>query len=300
MKQIFKEHKENSFEWLDVNNPTESELNELVLKYNLPETAIKDCLDPEHLPKFEQFEKQHFIITRNYDNNCNISSDSIQKLTHKIAFFWNDTFLLTIHRHESYIINGVKNKYADGNICKTPFDFICKIIKDSLQSFEGPLNVLDKEIDSYETRIFLKNKIPNLLKNLYLIKRKAYVKKRLFTLTKNVIEQLENTSKSNTIFEDLKDTYVRVETTSEEIYDSIHSLLNIYISISSQKTNEVMRVLTVFSAFFLPLTFIVGIYGMNFKYMPELTQHYGYPGILIFMLLLTIIIYQWFNRKGWI
>jgi magnesium transporter len=205
----------------------------LVLKYNLPETAIKDCLDPEHLPKFEQFEKQHFIITRNYDNNCNISSDSIQKLTHKIAFFWNDTFLLTIHRHESYIINGVKNKYADGNICKTPFDFICKIIKDSLQSFEGPLNVLDKEIDSYETRIFLKNKIPNLLKNLYLIKRKAYVKKRLFTLTKNVIEQLENTNKSNTIFEDLKDTYVRVETTSEEIYDSIHSLLNIYISAHS-------------------------------------------------------------------
>jgi magnesium transporter len=68
MKHIFKEHKENSFEWLDVNNPTESELNELVLKYNLPETAIKDCLDPEHLPKFEQFEKQHFIITRNYDN----------------------------------------------------------------------------------------------------------------------------------------------------------------------------------------------------------------------------------------
>jgi magnesium transporter len=61
-----------------------------------------------------------------------------------------------------------------------------------------------------------------------------------------------------------------------------------------------MRVLTVFSAFFLPLTFIVGIYGMNFQFMPELTHHYGYPGVLIFMLLLTIIIYQWFSRKGWI
>ncbi len=300
MIQIFKEHNEHSFEWVDVNNPTESELSELVLKYNLPETAIKDCLDPEHLPKFEQLEGQYFIITRNYDKNCNITSDSIQKLTHKIAFFWNDTFLLTLHRHESYVINGVKNKYANANICKNPFDFICKIIKDSLQSFENPLNELDKEIDSYETRIFLKKKIPDLLKNLYLIKRKAYVKKRLFTLTKNVIEQLENINKSNSIFEDLKDTYVRVETTSEEIYDSIHSLLNIYISISSQKTNEVMRVLTVFSAFFLPLTFIVGIYGMNFQYMPELSHHYGYPGILIFMLLLTIIIYQWFSRKGWI
>jgi magnesium transporter len=61
-----------------------------------------------------------------------------------------------------------------------------------------------------------------------------------------------------------------------------------------------MRVLTVFSAFFLPLTFIVGIYGMNFQFMPELSQQYGYPGIMIFMLLLTIVIYQWFSRKGWI
>jgi magnesium transporter len=198
------------------------------------------------------------------------------------------------------VINGVAKKYTNGIICKSPFDIICKIIKDSLQSFEDPLNVIDKEIDSYEERIFLKNKIPDLLKNLYVIKRKIYVKKRLFTLTKAVFEQLWNSHKHNTIYEDLKDTYVRVETIAEEIYDSSHSLLNIYISLSSQKTNDVMRVLTVFSAFFLPLTFIVGIYGMNFQHMPELSQQYGYPGVMIFMLLLTIVIYQWFSRKGWI
>jgi magnesium transporter len=100
--------------------------------------------------------------------------------------------------------------------------------------------------------------------------------------------------------EGLKDAHLRTDTITEEIYDSIHSLLNIYISLSIQKTNEVMRVLTVFSDFFLPLTFIVGIHGMNFRFMPELTHQYGYLGILIFMLLLTIIIYQRFSRKGWI
>lgn len=288
------------FSWIDVNQPTEQELLDLAVKYNLPETAIKDCLDPEHLPKFEQLDDKNFIIVRNFDSLCDESSDSLQKLTRKIVIFWGKDFLLTVHRHESLVVAGVAKKYANGTICKNPFDIICKIIKDSLQSFEAPLMALDKEIDSYETRIFLKNKIPNLLKNLYLIKRKIYVKKRLFTLTKAVIEQLGNVHKRNTIYEDLKDTYVRTETITEEIYDSIHSLLNIYISLSSQKTNDVMRVLTVFSAFFLPLTFIVGIYGMNFQFMPELTHQYGYPGVLIFMLLLTIIIYQWFNRKGWI
>jgi magnesium transporter len=295
-----KNHSEHSFSWIDVSLPTEQELLDLAVKYNLPETAIKDCLDPEHLPKFEQLEEKNFIIVRNYDHLCEINADSIQKLTRKIAIFYGKDFLITIHRHESMVINGVAKKYANASICKSPFDIICKIIKDSLQSFEAPLNIIDKEIDSFEERIFLKNKIPDLLKNLYIIKRKIYVKKRLFTLTKAVFEQLGNSHKHNTIYEDLKDTYVRVETITEEIYDSSHSLLNIYISISSQKTNDVMRVLTVFSAFFLPLTFIVGIYGMNFQFMPELSQQYGYPGILIFMLLLTIVIYQWFSRKGWI
>ena len=300
MIQLLKEASEHSFCWVDVNQPTEQELKDLAIKYNIPETAIKDCLDPGHLPKFEQLDNEHFIIIRNYDHQCDIGADSFQKLTRKIAIFWGKDFLLTVHRHDSLVIDGVAKKYANSSVCKSPFDIICKIIKDSLQSFENPLAALDAEIDSYETRIFLKSKIPDLLKNLYLIKRKIYVKKRLFTLTKAVIEQLGNSHKRNTIYEDLKDTYVRVETITEEIYDSIHSLLNIYISLSSQKTNEVMRVLTVFSAFFLPLTFIVGIYGMNFQFMPELTHHYGYPGVLIFMLLLTIIIYQWFSRKGWI
>lgn len=295
-----KNQSEHSFQWIDVSMPTEQELLDLAVKYNLPETAIKDCLDPAHLPKFEQLDEQNFIIVRNYDQNCETNADSIQKLTRKIAIFYGKDFLLTIHRHESLVIQGVAKKYANGTVCKSPFDIICKIIKDSLQSFEAPLNSIDMEIDSFEERIFLKSRIPDLLKNLYVIKRKIYVKKRLFTLTKAVVEQLGNSHKRNTIYEDLKDTYVRVETITEEIYDSSQSLLNIYISLSSQKTNDVMRVLTVFSAFFLPLTFIVGIYGMNFQFMPELSQQYGYPGVLIFMLLLTIIIYQWFNRKGWI
>lgn len=300
MLQHLQTNSNTAFTWVDVNQPTEQELIDLSLEYNLPETAIKDCLDPEHLPKFEQLDDKTFIIVRNYDSHCDNNADSIQKLTRKIAIFYGKDFLLTIHRHESNIITKVAQKYANGHICKNPFDMICKIVKDALQSYEDPLMKLDAEIDLYETRIFLKSRIPDFLKNLYLIKRKMYVQKRLITLTKTLIDQLGTTHKRNTIYEDLRDTYVRVETISEEIYDSIHGLLNIYISLSGQKTNEVMRILTVFSAFFLPLTFIAGVYGMNFTIMPELNYKYGYPAVLISMLVVTIIIYQWFSRKGWI
>ncbi len=76
--------------------------------------------------------------------------------------------------------------------------------------------------------------------------------------------------------------------------------MNIYISFSSQKTNEVMKILTIFSVFFMPITFIVGIYGMNFDYMPELSKRWGYPIVLLIMAVVTVIIYQWFKRKKWL
>jgi magnesium transporter len=91
-----------------------------------------------------------------------------------------------------------------------------------------------------------------------------------------------------------------VELYFDQLTDDVNNLLTVYLSVSSQKTNEVMKVLTVFSAFFLPLTFLVGVYGMNFKYMPELEQRLGYPAIWAVMLGIVIGIYIWFRRKQWL
>jgi magnesium transporter len=86
----------------------------------------------------------------------------------------------------------------------------------------------------------------------------------------------------------------------DALSDNIHQLLNIYFSASSQRTNETMRILTIFSVFFMPLTFIVGIYGMNFEFMPELGWKMGYPGVMGLMAVVTLLIYIWFKRKRWL
>ena len=111
---------------------------------------------------------------------------------------------------------------------------------------------------------------------------------------------LPNSHQKNSFYEDMRDYQLRLETEADELHDNINNLVSLYISLSSQKTNEVMRILTVFSAFFLPLTFIVGVYGMNFQYMPELTHKWGYPGIILLMVVITISIFQWFKRKNWL
>lgn len=76
--------------------------------------------------------------------------------------------------------------------------------------------------------------------------------------------------------------------------------MNLFISFSAQKTNDVMKVLTIFSVFFMPLTFIVGIYGMNFEFMPELKQKWGYAAVLILMVIVTVLIYLYFKKKKWL
>jgi magnesium transporter len=87
---------------------------------------------------------------------------------------------------------------------------------------------------------------------------------------------------------------------SDELLDDATSLANLEMALAARKVNEIIRMLTLFSVFFMPLTFIVGIYGMNFKFMPELESQLGYPAVLLFMLVVTATIFFWFRKKNWL
>ena len=100
--------------------------------------------------------------------------------------------------------------------------------------------------------------------------------------------------------QDLKDQHLKMRTLYTQVLEDVNNVLNLDMSISAQRTSDVMKVLTIFSVFFMPLTFIVGIYGMNFEFMPELKQKWGYPAVLIVMGIVTGIIYIWFKRKRWL
>ena len=91
-----------------------------------------------------------------------------------------------------------------------------------------------------------------------------------------------------------------MQTLYGQVLEDVNNLLNLSMSFAAQRTNDVMKVLTIFSVFFLPITFIAGVYGMNFQFMPELAQKWGYPASLALMAVVTFIIYQWFKRKKWL
>lgn len=290
----------STWEWIDLESPTKEELQELAGKYGLHSASVVDSLQPEHLPKYEEFGKVSFLISRVFDSNAHQEADTIQELTNKVAIFFSEKFIITIHRHPVRLIQEVKEKYVDSSAVTTTAELLVKLVKAVFRTYEAPAHGLAMELDSYEAKTFLNEKMPPLTKGLYHLKRKATVCKRVLRLSEVILTNLQLNGLPPAEIQDLKDLYVHIETQFEEINEGTNNLINIYISLSSQKTNDVMRVLTIFSAFFLPLTFIAGVYGMNFEFMPELEKTYGYPAVMALMALVTLCIYLWFRKKHWL
>ena len=133
-----------------------------------------------------------------------------------------------------------------------------------------------------------------------MVKRRVTLIKRTLWQTLGVVQKLHPSSEGHApIYQDLRESIESLYTYADEIHDNVNNLLTVQLNIASHRTNEVMRVLTVFSAFFLPLTFIVGIYGMNFQFMPELGWRYGYPMTIGLMVGVCLTIFLWFRHRGW-
>ena len=289
-----------NWEWIDLENPSEEELQEVAAQYGLHRTSVIDSLQPEHLPKYEAIGDTAFMIARIYDTQAHREADTIQELTNKIAIFYSRKYIITIHRYGKNLIRETQEKYLNKGLAKTPAELLLRLIKAALRTYEGPARHLAEQLDHYEEKTFLNRRLPPLTKGLYHLKRKATVCRRVLRLSEEIISNLRLGGFQSTAVQDLKDLYVHLETQFDEVNEGTNNLINTYLSLSSQRTNEVMRVLTIFSAFFLPLTFIVGVYGMNFEFMPELNKAYGYPAVLAAMGVVTLAIYLWFRKKGWL
>lgn len=286
--------------WIDVVSPAEDELKALSEQYKLHHYTLRDCLEPDHLPKHEDLGDTHFLITRILNEPQTTKAHTIQEISSKVAVFYNEHFIITVHRLPQQFLEDIKIKYFDKGKSKTTSEIVTKIIWYVLHSYDKPAIQLSNEVDVYEAKIFLKSLTPVMMEELYFIKRKAAISNKLLMLTGEVINSIRTLDCDLVALQDVKDLHVKLTIIYDQIHDDVANLLNIYLSLSAQKTNEVMKVLTIFSVFFMPLTFIVGIYGMNFDFMPELRVKWAYPAVLLSMVLISILIFLWFKRKKWL
>jgi magnesium transporter len=207
--------------------------------------------------------------------------------------------VITIHKKPWPQGEKIREEYMNSEHCKSAHHILNEIVKTGLATYDDHATRLNREIEFFETNMFLKNRKRSLLEGLYYLKRKVDVTRRILILTFEIVDKIDN-EPGNTYTRDTRDLYVKLHNIYDTLFENTNHLLSIYFSLSSQRTNEIIRVLTIFSVFFMPLTFIVGIYGMNFEFMPELKMRFGYPGVLILMGVVTGCIYYWFKKREWL
>jgi len=298
---------EPPFIWLDVVNPTREELANIARQYGLHSTSVEDSLDPEHLPKYERIAAVTFIIIRAFDEAATRECSTIQEMTRKVAVFYSTDFLLTIHRTDQPFLAALIEKYQSppppGAERRKSFlpRVLIEIINGAIETYERPLGEAEGAVDKFEATVFGEQEISGLLQRIYTEKRRATQMRRMLSHTLDVVQRLVPASEPTApLFQDLRENAQSMHSYAEELVEDVNNLLSIQLALASHRTNEVVRVLTVFSVFFLPLTFIVGIYGMNFDVMPELRHRLGYPAVMVGMGLVTLVIYLWFRRRGWL
>ncbi len=288
-----------AFEWTDITGPTEDELNLVSLKYGLSQYTLRDCLEPDHLPKSEDLGDIHFIISRILVGARNNALTTVQEISTKVAIFYNSSFIITVHRLPHPFLDKLR-KESTGNT--QPFntsDLVTRILWHVLQSYNQPAIDLSDEVDNYEVMMFHQPLTPTMMQDLHFIKQRASICRKLLMLTGEILSSVRSAGTETAALQDVRDLHVKLIMLFEQVHEDVTNLLNIYLSLSAQKTNQVIKVLTLFSVFFMPLTFIVGIYGMNFEFMPELKARWGYPAVMLGMAAITLAIYIWFKRRKW-
>ena len=265
---------------------------------------LEDILNTHQRPKFEEFDGYLFIVLKSLlpkEANFTVNYEQISiLLLNNIVFTFkekmDDVFLPVIQR-----IRGGK-----GTLRSLGADYLTHAILDTIvDQYFGLIDALDQKVDSIEEEL-LSKPTSSTLNAIQGIRREIITIRRYVSPLRELLAALLRSEsgilheKTHIYFRDVLDHALRVTEAIDSFRDILSGLLDIYISSVSNKMNEVMKVLTVFASIFIPLTFLAGIYGMNFEYMPELKWKWAYPMLWVGFITIPVVLLVYFKKKNWL
>ncbi|MBH1959776.1 MAG: magnesium transporter CorA [Flavobacteriia bacterium] len=288
-------------EWIDVEAPTQEDLDFLHERYEINTLLLEDTIDPNHLPKFEQDNAVKFFLMRENTELERTSLNTISDISTKLGIFLFQNVIITVHRMKNRSIYEFKKEVLLPENKEITTDAIAlKLALKVMKSFDDESQNLMETMDNVENEIFLKNtNNSNQIRRLYKLKRKSGLNARILNMSADWIDKFKTLQLNDAEVTDLKDKHKDVIADFEHLNAQVTNLISMFLAMSDQKANQVMKVLAIYSMYFFPITFIAGIYGMNFENMPELRQPSGYfftLGLMAFIALLTFI---YVRRKRW-
>ncbi len=271
--------------------------------FNIKHLIIEDILDTGHHPKIDFFDNFIFIASKIIDYN------ETSKTVHSehLSLLFGKDYVVTFLEQQSDYFNKIKERIKNnsGRITKLGPDYLNYTVLDYvIDNYYLLIDKLGYDIDKLEEAV-ASNPTKEQLSLIHKFKGVLIYINRLVKPLRDIVRRLE-TEKSplikETTYEYLRDLYdhvVQVTDMFESYRETLTVILDIFITSQGNKLNEVMKVLTIIATIFIPITFIAGVYGMNFRFMPELGWHYGYYLALFLMIAIVIGMLIYFKRKKW-
>lgn len=291
--------------WVNIDGLHDIVLIEQICSYfQVHALTIEDILHPEQRPKVEEADGYIYVVLKmlRYEGKEQMIN------AEQVSLVLGNNFLLSFQEKPGDTFDSVRNrlKVGKGKIRRNGADYLMYALMDTI--VDHYFLVLEKGGDLLEEveEVLMTNASKSTLHTLYTLKREMLSIRRMVWPLREVIYKLEREEfklikKSTHIYlRDIYDHVIQVIDTVETIRDMLASMFDLYQSTQSNRMNAIMKVLTIISTIFIPLTFIVGVYGMNFRYMPELDWQYGYPAIWGMMLVMVLGMFVFFKRKGWL
>ena len=295
----------SSVTWLNIDGVHKPEIIEQVgTHFGIHPLVLEDIANTGQRPKIDDFDEYIFVVLRmlRFDEKEN------ETKTEQVSIVLGRDFVISFQELEGDVFDAIRERLRNnkGRIRKIGADYLAYTLIDAIvDNYFIILEKLGETIEDIEDKL-VTNTSTETLRTIHDLKREmVFLRKSVWPL-REVISRMERSespliNKSTHIYlRDVYDHTIQVMDSVETFREMLSGMLDIYLSSVSNRMNEVMKVLTVIATIFIPLTFLAGIYGMNFRHMPELELPWSYPAILTLMFTVAILMVVYFRRKKWI
>ncbi len=291
--------------WLNVDGIHDLELIANVGEiFDLHPLLLEDVVNTDQRPKLDDYNEYNFVVLKMLQYDEKKGELDIEQ----VSLILGDKWVLTLQERPGDAFDFVRDRIrnAKGRIRKKGADYLAYALMDAIvDNYFVVLENLGMRIEEIEEDL-VQDLTPEMSSEIHRMKRQTINLRHSIWPLREVISGFQRTgskliSESTAVFlRDLYDHTIQVIDTVETYRDIISGMLDTYLSLTSNRMNEVMKVLTIIATIFIPLTFIAGVYGMNFQHMPELAWKWAYPAVLGIMALVSVVMIIFFKRKKWI
>ncbi|RHW38066.1 magnesium and cobalt transport protein CorA [Neobacillus notoginsengisoli] len=287
----------SSWYWIDFNSPTDEEARMLSTPLKFHPLAIEDCLLKFQRPKLDYYDGYTFFVMHA------VNPETLEK--EEVNIFLGENYLVTFHNNPSREINEIWNRVISGTKDDwSPSSILYHVLDQLVDNYFPPLYAIEDQLDEMDES-YTGGSTEELLKKVFEIRQSLLLLRHTVTPTRDLIYRMMNSQRLSQLkirqayFSDIHDHLLKLTDMIDSNRELTKDIRDSVLSINSYETNRVMKVLTVITVIFMPLTFIAGIYGMNFDQMPELHWKNGYFISLAAMGGIALAMFALFWRKGW-